>query len=439
MSQLAAAVLFLALCGADAMAADRVSDLARRAREQARLWQADAQLVQVEATAGENGILSRDATPRHWAAFHFLSPSLGHGLAVVAGGPKLESQPWQTRERFTGPIPERFTDLSAAVTEARKHGARGSMVVGKLRVHQRALDQPHRAYWSIAVSGAPGVSALTMYIDAETGTLARIAAPAGAPPRGRQSALLPSGTGFDFDALRQAADKAASGEHPDFKLFAVALHLAHDSLLNRRAESRDVPLGFAQARFHYFRETPPYWWENLEIEIQRAPPEPEWAARHTAPKTGPLLAEIGFSPPSRPEGFWMPQAVPADLRPAQATLERLQRAFYARRGANQPKAEVWLWRSGDPYRPVRHGPREDWLAVFTAAAPPDRWFWWTVVDHLSAPGQRQETTSRAHRGGHYEFILVDARTGAETVTCTEPQSALTGHRKPLAAIPCPTR
>jgi hypothetical protein len=435
MNRLAVTLLVLLLSGAGAEAGDKVSDLARRAREQAWLWQADAQLVQIEVTAGEDGTLSRESTPRHWATFNFLSPSLGHGLAVIAGGPKLETQPWQTRERYAGPIPDRFMDLSAGVAEARKHGLRGAMIVGKLRVHPRALDQPHRAYWSITGSGAPGALALTMYIDAETGTLARIAAPAGPPPRGRQSALLPSSTGFDFDALRQVADRTATGEHPGFKLFEVVLHLAHDELLNQRAESRDMPVGFAQARFHYFRETPPYWWESLEIEIQREPPEPAWATRHTVPRTKPLLAEIGFSPPHKPEGFWMPQAVPADLRPPQAALERLQRAFYVRRGRGEDKAEVWLWRSGDPYRPVQHGPREDRHAVFTATVPPGRWFWWTVVDHISV--SEQGRTSPARRLSHYEFIFIDARTGAETVTCTEPQAVLTGYQKPLVSIPCP--
>ena len=378
-----AALLVLVLLGAGAEAGDKVADLARHAREQARLWQADAQLVQIEVTAGEDGTLSGESTPRHWATFNFLSPSLGHGLAVIAGGPKLETQPWQTRERYAGPIPDRFTDLSAGVAEARKHGLRGSMIVAKLRVYPRALDQPHRAYWSITGSGAPGAPALTMYIDAETGTLARIAEPAGPAPRGRQSALLPRQYGLRF---RRAASGGGSGR--DRRASGVqALRGRAPSCPRRapesRAESRDMPVGFAQARFHYFRETPPYWWESLEIEIQREPPEPAWATRHTVPRTRPLLAEIAFSPPHKPEGFWMPQAVPADLRPPQAALERLQRAFYARRGQGEGKAEVWLWRSGDPYRPVQHGPREDWHAVFTATVPPGRWFWWTVVDHIS--------------------------------------------------------
>jgi hypothetical protein len=430
-----AALLVLVLLGAGAEAGDKVADLAPRAREQARLWQADAQLVQIEATAGEDGTLSGASTPRHWATFHFLSPSLGHGLAVVAGGPQLETQPWQTRERYAGPIPDRFTDLSAGVAEGRKHGLRGPMIVAKLRLYPRALDQPPRAYWSISGSGAPGSPGLTMYIDAETGALARIAEPVGPAPRGRQSALLPDTTGFDLDALRQVADRTAAGERPGFKLFAILLQLAHDEFLNRRAAAQDVPLGFAQARFHYFRETPPYWWESLEIEIQRAPPKPAWATRHTVPQTRPLLAEVAFSPARKAEGFWTPQAVPADLPPPQAALERLQRAFYARQVSQGGKAEVWLWRSGDPYRPVQHGPREDWHAVFTASVPPGRWFWWTVVDHIGA--SEQQRTSRTHRPGYYEFIFIDARTGAETVTCTAPQAVLTGYQKPLVATPCP--
>jgi len=437
MKRLMAALLVLVLLGAGAEAGDKVADLARHAREQARLWQADAQLVQIEATAGEDGTLSGASTPRHWATFYFLSPSLGHGLAVAAGGPKLETQPWQTRERYAGPIPDRFTDLSASVAEARKHGLRGSMIVAKLRVYPRALDQPHRAYWSISGSGAPGAPGLTMYIDAETGTLARIAESAGPASRGRQSALLPDSTGFDLEALRQVADRTAAGQHAGFKLFAILLQLAHDEFLNRRAEVRDVPIGFAQARFHYFRETPPYWWEHLEIEMQREPPRPAWATRYTVPKARPLLAEIAFSPPRKPEGFWMPQAVPADLLPPQAALERLQRAFYTRQVSQDGKAEVWLWRSGDPYRPVQHGPREDWHTFFTATVPPGRWFWWTVVDHLDA--SEWQRTSRTHRRGYYEFIFIDARTGAETVACTAPQAVLTGYQKPLVALPCPPR
>ncbi|MGH8734595.1 MAG: hypothetical protein ACREVB_12985, partial [Burkholderiales bacterium] len=74
-------MLIALLAGGCAEAGDKVSDLARRARDQARLWQADAQLVHVEVTAGEDGSLSRGSTPPHWATFNFLSPSLGHGLA----------------------------------------------------------------------------------------------------------------------------------------------------------------------------------------------------------------------------------------------------------------------------------------------------------------------------------------------------------------------
>jgi hypothetical protein len=125
MKRLMATLLVLVLRAASAEAGDKVADLAQHARQQARLWQADAQLVQVEVTAGEDGTLSRASTPQQWATFHFLSPSLGHGLAVVAGGPQLETQPWRTRERYAGPIPERFTDLSASVAEARQHGLRG--------------------------------------------------------------------------------------------------------------------------------------------------------------------------------------------------------------------------------------------------------------------------------------------------------------------------
>jgi hypothetical protein len=354
---------------------------------------------------------------------------------VVASGPQLDTQPWQTRERYAGPIPDRFTDLSASVAEARQHGLRGPMIVARLRLYARALDQPPRAYWSIAGSGAPGAPGLSMYIDAETGTLARIAEPASPAPPGRQAALLPDSTGFDLEALRQVADRTAADKHPGFKLYAILLHLAHDEFLNRRAEVRDVPLGFAQARFHYFRETPPYWWESLEVEMQRQPPKPAWATRHTVPKTPPLLAEVAFSPARKPEGFWVPQPVPADLRPPQVALERLQRAFYARQGSQDGKAEVWLWRSGDPYRPLRHGPREDWHAFFTATVPPGRWFWWAVVDHIDA--SERQRTSRAHRSGYYEFIVIDAHTGVETVTCTAPQAVLTGYQKPLVSMPCP--
>jgi hypothetical protein len=435
MKRLIVALVVLVCLGTDAAADDRVSDLARQARQQAQLWQADAQLVDIEVTAGEDGTLSRASTPRHWATFRFLSPSLGHGLAVVAGGAKLDTQPWQTREHYAGPLPEYFTDLGASVTEARQHGLRGTMIVAKLRLYTRALDQPHRAYWSITGSGAPGASGLTVYIDAETGKLARIAEPAGPAPRGRQSARLPDSTGFDLEALRQVADRTAAGERAGFKLFAILLQLAHNEFLNRRAEAQDVPLGFAQARFHYFRETPPYRWESLEIEMQRQPPKPAWATRHTVPKAQPLLAEIAFNPPRKPEGFWMPQAVPADLQPPQAALERLQRAFYTRRASQAGLAEVWLWRSGDPYRPAQHGPREDWHAFFTATVPAGRWFWWTVVDHLGA--LEQQRTSPAQRPGYYEFIFIDARTGAETVTCTAPQAVLTGYQKPLVPMPCP--
>ena len=53
------------------------------------------------------------------------------------------------------------------------------------------------------------------------------------------------------------------------------------------------------------------------------------------------------------------------------------------------------------------GLREDWHAVFTATVPPGRWFWWAVVDHIDVA--EQQRTSRAHRLGYYEFIVIDAQ------------------------------
>jgi hypothetical protein len=194
-------------------------------------------------------------------------------------------------------------------------------------------------------------------------------------------------------------------------------------------------VGFSDARFHYFRDTPPYGWENLEIDVRREPVAPEWAVRYVQPKPPPARPEIGINPAHRPEGFWTPQAVPANLPSPDVALKRLQRAFYVRRDG---VASVWLTRSGDPYRPVFRGPRTDWHTFFTANVPPARWIWWTVVERLgSSPPAGVRKTLSAAPPIYYEFVIIDALTGAETVTCTGPQEALQGYQKPLVRIPCP--
>ena len=189
-----------------------------------------------------------------------------------------------------------------------QHGLRGPMIVAKLRLYARARSAASRLLvdlgWRAGRAGADDV-----YRRRRACWRASPSPPA--RPRGRQSALLPDTTGFDLEALRQVADRTAASERPGFKLFAILLHLAHDELLNRRAEARDVPL---DSRRHAFitSATPPYWYESLEIEIQRAPPKPAWATRHTVPQT--RRSTRRWPSVRLPEGFWMPQPVPADSR-----------------------------------------------------------------------------------------------------------------------------
>lgn len=213
----------------------------------------------------------------------------------------------------------------------------------------------------------------------------------------------------DFGSVRQAADAMAATQEGPFRLHQV--------------EVRSTTLEIARAAFHYFRKAPndvapgQATWEELTVQVSTGLTTP--GARSPTGWGGTIGGgrRTGLRDPA-------PTAAPDAILAPEEVIRRLGRGPLAPpnlTGADvrHPKPERWalsvqLIRAGAPYQAGRPGlhpnvlgwTRQPAEALFAATAPQGRWVWWTLVQHLVA-------------GYRYEFLYLDAVTGAATSHCAD--------------------
>ncbi len=168
--------IMLLLLASPAQAGDKVSQFVGQARTEAKRWQKDAVLVEINVTASADGTIDPKATGRQGqqsATFTFYSPATGQAFSVMVLGGKTYPMPGAVGSRV--PIPEKFLELSEAVAQARKSGLREPLVSAQLRAHENVAGQPNRMGWLIMGRDPATGSQSSTLIDAVSGAATTIA------------------------------------------------------------------------------------------------------------------------------------------------------------------------------------------------------------------------------------------------------------------------
>jgi hypothetical protein len=232
----------------------------------------------------------------------------------------------------------------------------------------------------------------------------------------------------DFASVRQAADTTAATQEGLFRLHQVEVEL------------RSTTLEIERAAFHYFRKPPSEispgqaGWEELTVHVSTG---------LTAPGARPPTSWGGTIGGGRHTGLRdpAPTAAPDAILAPEEVVRRLNRGPLAppnltEADVRHPQPERWavvvqLIRVGAAYwtgRPGLHPNMLGWTsrpaeALFAATAPQGRWVWWTLVQHLVS-------------GPRYEFLYLDAVTGAATSQCAD-QVGQGPRDADLVAVACP--
>jgi hypothetical protein len=435
-----------------AHAGEKVSQLASKARSEARRWQSDASLVEINASIGADGTVG----PADGVIFNFFSPSNGQYLMVSMAGAMVHSTPMPHGEAKL-PIPERFMGLSDAAAAVRKRGFEASRVSGTLRVHQ--IEAGNRPLWMMTVNNprdSRGNKA-TIYVDAISGAVGDFAQISGrkeAHDRAQdltQKKLAPDEQ-IEFASLRKKADGIAASQHQNFKLYQTEVEFEANSLR------------ISQVDFRYFRLMPgggsSQAWEQLLMHVSTGGRiRTGRTLGHTYPGTISGSRQT-FSDP-RPA-----TAAPGNVLTPDEAIRRLNRSplmspeyvtlkgggpdprRYRRevKDVNDPsvfKLKVQLIQVGAKYysignvtlSPTTADAWPKWVrqtnqpsiydVFFKKTAPEGKWIWWTVTLYPNLPGER------------YEYIYMDALTGKATSHCAEPSGPGGLSRPEVVPVPVP--
>ena len=226
----------------------------------------------------------------------------------------------------------------------------------------------------------------------------------------------------DFTSLRKKADVMAARQHSSFKLHQVEIEFGFPS---------DTPR-INQVNFHYFRPVPRAFagsqseWEELKVYVDN---NPWW------PKNRGIMGEKGGTIDDP-----RPNPAPAHILAPEDALRRLNRGPMSspvpegpdKKGSRWWTLSVQLLQIGTKYWAGNPGPTgypyvgEGGSEIYTEqpffvkTAPPGKWVWWTITQHV-VPGRR------------YEYIYIDAVTGKATSHCAEQPA---GYNTPLVPVPC---
>jgi len=445
-------ILLLGSCGDR----DPILALSGKARAEAKRWQSDAVMVEIEAgnfldVVVEGGKPVMKSGPPKVISFHFFSPATRQALTVSAVQEVLQSRPEELPGvPFTLPLPNSFVGLDAAIAAAKTGMGDGIVTSADLRIYWKADGQPDKPVWMITFGQDPKTAkSIARQIDAVSGAVTTVADLSKEPEnRGTVPGQLPPGLQRNFTALRQVADAAAAQQGSGFKLYNVnllidisALHNITSRSFEQKAADLNGKVPISEAHFAYARATPTVDWESLNIDISNLDNPPP------AMSLGPITRR---TPPQV-----QPRFLPPDSPDPEPRLRRLQLSF-PRGGAwshiyysvafdpamtkvglgfdDATPAQAWLSRQGDPWENhLEWGPAEDQYAVFATTAPRDRWTWWTVIRHGRVL-RRDPPSAFDPVEAWWEFVFVDAETGAATSRCTTPHDDYS--HQPLIEVPC---
>ena len=230
--------------------------------------------------------------------------------------------------------------------------------------------------------------------------------------RGRVvTTVLPPDFSNDIVGLRRVADAELANHPRGFRLFAISLspqRFGRREDYERWARQNPDKVPFDQAMLSHFRPVRSGW-EALEVDV-----------RAGIIRGGKPEGEIGVTVSFRDaRNGQQPNPAPVNMPATEAAMLRLVRSFPQNPFVDTHglgKVEFRLTQGGAAWWP-RGSPEEYEHDFFTATAPRGRWLWWTEVK----------------RQAGWEFIYVDAVTGAATSRCAEPRG---NPIRQLVEIPC---
>ncbi len=163
MALAAAAALLGLVLGAPAHAS-MTQDLAK-ARQVAKSWQADAVLVEVQASGALPGNKSQPGLAA-MTGFTFTSQTAQQMLQVMMADGQMQSwpAPISSTDAFLA-LPANFIDLDAALAVARRKSPGASITSADLKTYADRTGQPVRAAWLILSESA------SFYVDAASGAM----------------------------------------------------------------------------------------------------------------------------------------------------------------------------------------------------------------------------------------------------------------------------
>src|SRR5262245_36213637 len=262
MKRLRCGLLVLLVMSCTSHPGGAVRQFATQARAEARKWQPDAQLVQIEVSnfgfaVDKSGIPDMTkAGPPGMVLFHFLSPSAQQALRIQAqpnltpeqlqflrarGVGPLRVEPLPTPySPYTLPIPDKFLEPEPAIAQAQKDiagdcaeavpGQSSCALVQQAELHMYwhgTAGDAGRPVWKISFGQHPKtLRIVSREVDAMSGALVALKdlqagtlTPDEDTTGGRGLNL--ANVGNDFDAVWRAVNQAVATQDPLYKPYAA--------------------------------------------------------------------------------------------------------------------------------------------------------------------------------------------------------------------------
>ena len=455
-------LLALAACGSGGGGTS--SDLAERARAEAKKVDPDAALVQVEftdfgfATARDGLPDVTKSGPPKTALFNFYSHT-GKGLRVVAdiNRPPMPAEIEKAmRERgykamrvdqgtipystFMLPLPEKIGDVSRAIEAAQKDiekicaggdPSSNCQLLWSAELHMHwsgPQDGGGKPVWSVTFGQHPKTHApVRVAIDAATNRIytGRDVLPAGYNDR-QTTALREVNlkVGRSFDAVWPAVVAAVQKQDPLYAPYAASLITYLRDV--RAAGGKPI---LSEVHIQFARLTPSLLWDDLEAHVgwregsddqavlffstpkrRDAPgePVPLTLKADALPKAEPALADLLKKFPEKyaeVSTVWSKGC--EDILTFTPGLSMWRCGVYV---ANQERTDLiflWLTRQGNPYWQSGRAPLSSEYRLVAGGTPKNGWAWWTRVKHPD----------------YWEYFLIDAMSGRPNQTfCTNPNT-----------------